>query len=109
MHAIGTTAQPLAPLNLVGDFGGGGMLLAVGVLSAVLNARSTGKGQVVDAAMTDGSALLMAMIYGWKAGGQWIDQRGVNMLDGGAHFYGTDQCLDGEWIAIGSIEPQFYA
>ena len=109
LHAIGTTAQPLAPLNLVGDFGGGGMLLAVGVLSAVLNARSTGKGQVVDAAMMDGSALLMAMIYGWKAGGQWIDQRGVNMLDGGAHFYGTYQCLDGEWIAIGSIEPQFYA
>lgn len=109
LHAIGTAAQPLAPLNLVGDFGGGGMLLAVGVLSAVLNARATGKGQVVDTAMTDGSALLMTMIYGWKAAGQWIDQRGVNMLDGGAHFYGTYQCSDGKWIAIGSIEPQFYA
>ena len=109
LHAIGTIGQPLAPLNLVGDFGGGGMLLAVGVLSAVLSARATGKGQVVDAAMTDGSALLMTMIYGWKAAGQWIDRRGVNMLDGGAHFYGTYQCSDGEWIAVGSIEPQFYA
>jgi len=109
LHAIGTIEQPIAPLNLVGDFGGGGMLLAVGVLSAVLNARATGKGQVVDAAMTDGSALLMTMIYGWKAAGQWVDRRGVNMLDGAAHFYGTYQCSDGKWIAVGSIEPQFYA
>ena len=109
LHAIGTIEQPIAPLNLVGDFGGGGMLLAVGVLSAVLSARATGKGQVVDAAMTDGSALLMSMIYGWKAAGQWVDRRGVNMLDGGAHFYGTYQCSDGKWIAVGSIEPQFYA
>ena len=109
LHAIGTIEQPIAPLNLVGDFGGGGMLLAVGVLAAVLSARATGKGQVVDAAMTDGSALLMTMIYGWKAAGQWVDRRGVNMLDGGAHFYGTYQCSDGKWIAVGSIEPQFYA
>lgn len=108
LHAVGSIDKPIAPLNLVGDFGGGGMLLAVGVLAAVINARASGKGQVVDAAMTDGSALLMSMIYGWKAAGDWIDRRGVNMLDGGAHFYGTYQCADGKWIAIGSIEPQFY-
>jgi alpha-methylacyl-CoA racemase len=109
LHAIGTPDQPLPPLNLVGDFGGGGMLLAAGVLAAAMRARASGKGQVVDAAMTDGSALLMGLMYGRMAEGQWRDERGQNMLDGGAHFYGTYRCADGKWIAIGSIEPQFYA
>ena len=109
LHAIGTPAQPLPPLNLVGDFGGGGMLLVAGVLAAALNARATGKGQVVDAAMTDGSALLMGLMYARLAEGQWRDERGQNMLDGAAHFYGTYLCADGKWIALGSIEPQFYA
>lgn len=109
LHAIGTPAQPLPPLNLVGDFGGGGMLLVAGVLAAALNARATGKGQVVDAAMTDGSALLMGLMYARLAEGQWRDERGQNMLDGAAHFYGTYRCADGKWIALGSIEPQFYA
>ena len=109
LHTIGTPAQPLPPLNLVGDFGGGGMLLVAGVLAAALSARATGKGQVVDAAMTDGSALLMGLMYARLAEGQWRDERGQNMLDGAAHFYGTYLCADGKWIALGSIEPQFYA
>lgn len=109
LHSIGTSEQPLVPLNLVGDFGGGAMLLAFGVVCAALEARSSGKGQVVDAAMTDGSALLMSMIYGFKAAGSWSGQRADNMLDGGAHFYATYCCADGKWIAIGSIEPQFYS
>jgi len=108
LHAIGTAQQPIVPLNLVGDFGGGAMLLVAGVLSAVIHARATGKGQIVDAAMTDGSALLMSMMYGFMASGHWHDRRASNMLDGGAHFYGTYQCSDGKWVAIGSIEPQFY-
>lgn len=109
LHSIGPAAQPLAPLNLVGDFGGGAMLLAFGLLCAVLETRSSGRGQVVDAAMTDGSALLMSMIYGFKASGSWTGQRADNILDGGAPFYGTYRCADGKWVAIGSIEPQFYA
>lgn len=109
LHAIGTADKPIVPLNLVGDFGGGAMFLVAGVLSAVLHARQTGKGQVVDAAMTDGSALLMSMMYGFMASGHWKDERASNMLDGGAPFYDTYQCSDGKWVAIGSIEPQFYA
>jgi alpha-methylacyl-CoA racemase len=109
LHAIGFSGQPLPPLNLVGDFGGGAMLLAFGVLCAALEARGSGKGQVVDTAMTDGAALLMSMIYGLKAAGTWNGVRGDNVLDGGAHFYGTYRCADDKWIAIGSIEPQFYA
>ena len=109
LHAIGTSDQPVVPLNLVGDFGGGAMLLVAGVLSGIIQARSSGRGQVVDAAMTDGSALLMSMMYGFMASGDWKDQRASNMLDGGAHFYGTYRCSDDKWVAIGSIEPQFYA
>ena len=109
LHAVGTPEKPVVPLNVVGDFGGGGMLLVVGVLSGVFHARLSGKGQVVDAAMTDGSALLMGMMYGFKAAGKWTNDRETNLLDGGAHFYGTYQCADGKWVAIGSIEPQFYA
>jgi alpha-methylacyl-CoA racemase len=96
-------------LNLVADCGGGAMLLVVGVLAALLEARSSGRGQVVDAAMTDGSALLMTMMYTLKAMGQWSQQRGSNLLDGGAHFYDTYRCADGKYVSIGPIEPQFYA
>jgi alpha-methylacyl-CoA racemase len=110
LHAIGEAGgAPVPPLNLVGDFGGGGLLLAFGLVCALLEARSSGHGQVVDAAMTDGSALLMTMIYSLKGNGLWQDQRGSNLLDGGAPFYGTYQCADDKWIALGSIEPQFYA
>ena len=109
LHAIGTAETPVVPLNLVGDFGGGGMMLAFGMVSALLNAARTGKGQVVDAAMTDGSAALMAIIHGFHAQGAWEDRRAANMLDGGAHFYGVYQCKDGKHLAVGSIEPQFYA
>lgn len=110
LHAIGRADDtPPPPLNLVGDFGGGGMLLAVGLLAALHEASRSGRGQVVDAAMTDGSALLSAFLYGMKATGQWSNQRGENLLDGGAHFYDTYACADGKYIAIGAIEPQFYA
>lgn len=109
LHAIGTKDKPIPPLNLVGDFGGGALYLAFGLLAGVLNARSTGHGQVIDCAMSDGAASLMSMFYGFKAGGMWKDERRANLLDGGAHFYDTYQCADGKWISIGSIEPQFYA
>ena len=109
LHAIGEPGRkPVVPLNLVAD-GGGAMLLALGVLAGLLEARGSGRGQVVDAAMTDGSALLMSMMYTLKAMGQWQQQRGSNLLDGGAHFYDTYQCRDGKWISVGAIEPQFYA
>ena len=109
LHAIGTGDKPIPPLNLVGDFGGGALYLAFGLLAGVLNARATGEGQVIDCAMSDGAASLMAMFYGFKASGMWKDERRANLLDGGAHFYDTYQCADGKWISIGSIEPQFYA
>ena len=109
LHAMGRAdAPPAPPLNLVGDFGGGAMMLAFGVVCAVLEASRSGKGQVVDAAMTDGAALLGAMMYGFRAHGSWRDQRGANMLDGGAHYYDTYACADGKFISIGAIEPQFY-
>lgn len=109
LGAIGTAEKPIPPLNLVGDFGGGALYLAFGLLAGVIHARETGQGQVIDCAMSDGAASLMAMFYGFKAAGAWSDTRRSNLLDGGAHFYDTYQCADGEWIAIGSIEPQFYA
>ena len=110
LHAIGRKGEkPVLPLNLIGDFGGGGMMLAFGIVCALLEAQRSGQGQVIDAAMTDGAAALMAIIYGRKALDQWSNQRGVNMLDGGAHFYDTYECADGKYVAIGSIEPQFYA
>lgn len=109
LHAIGTKEKPIPPLNLVGDFGGGALYLAFGLLAGVISARQTGKGQVIDCAMSDGAASLMAMFYGFKAGGAWKEERRANMLDGGAHFYDTYQCKDGKWISLGSIEPQFYA
>lgn len=110
LGAIGRCGErPVPPLNLVGDFGGGGMMLALGVTCALLEVQKSGKGQVVDAAMTDGSAALMAAIYGMKEMGGWGLDRGTNMLDSGAHFYDAYECADGKWISIGSIEPQFYA
>ncbi|MCB0136710.1 MAG: CoA transferase, partial [Caldilineaceae bacterium] len=109
LHAIGTPEQPLPPLNLVGDFGGGAMMLAWGMMAALWEAQRSGQGQVVDAAMTDGAAYLMAMLYGVKAAGLWSQQRGANLLDGGAFFYGTYECSDGKFVAVGPIEPQFYA
>ena len=109
LHAIGTDEKPIPPLNLVGDFGGGALYLAFGLLAGVIHARSTGQGQVIDCAMSDGAASLMAMFYGFKAMGAWQEKRRSNLLDGGAHFYDTYQCADGKWISIGSIEPQFYA
>jgi alpha-methylacyl-CoA racemase len=109
LHAIGTTEKPVPPLNLVGDFGGGALYLAFGLLAGVIHARSSGEGQVIDCAMSDGAASLMAMFYGFKGAGMWQDERRSNLLDGGAHFYDTYQCSDGKWISIGSIEPQFYA
>ncbi len=101
--------RPVPPLNLLGDFAGGGMLLALGVVSAVLAARSSGEGQVVDAAMVDGSALLSTMIWGFRAAGFWSDERGTNLLDTGAPFYEVYECADGRHIAIGALEPDFYA
>ncbi|MCO5213088.1 MAG: CoA transferase [Caldilinea sp.] len=109
LHAIGTPEQPLPPLNLVGDFGGGAMMLAWGMMAALWEAQRSGQGQVVDAAMVDGAAYLMAMLYGVKAAGLWSQQRGANLLDGGAFFYGTYACSDGKFVAVGPIEPQFYA
>lgn len=109
LHAIGPAERPAIPLNLVGDFGGGAMLMAFGLLAAILNARETGKGQVVDCAMSDGTVALMGMLYGHLQRGTWRDARESNIIDGGSHFYNVYQCADGEWIALGAIEPQFYA
>lgn len=109
LHAMGPADRPPAPpLNLVGDYGGGGMLLVVGVLAALAEAQRSGQGQVVDAAMTDGAALLMSAQYGLMAKGFWQDRRESNFLDGAAHFYGTYECADGRYVSVGAIEPQFY-
>ncbi len=109
LEPIGRAGErPVPPLNLVGDFGGGGMLLAVGVLSGLLSAGRTGEGQVVDAAMVDGAALLMAMTWSLRGLGVWKDERGTNLLDGGAPFYDVYECADGKMIAVGAIEPRFY-
>jgi alpha-methylacyl-CoA racemase len=109
LHAIGPKeGKPVPPLNLVGDFGGGALYLAFGVVCGLLEAKSSGKGQVVDAAMTDGAASLMTMFYAMMASGFWKDERSSNMLDGGAHFYDTYETKDGKYVSIGSIEPQFY-
>jgi alpha-methylacyl-CoA racemase len=101
--------KPTPPINLVGDFGGGGMMLAFGVLAALLAVRSGAGGQVVDCAMTDGAALLMAMMWGFRADGRWTDERGTNVLDTGAPFYDTYETADGQYMSVGAIEPQFYA
>jgi alpha-methylacyl-CoA racemase len=107
---VGRAGQaPVPPVNLLGDFGGGGMLLALGILAALVERASSGLGQVVDAAMVDGSALLTSFVYGLRAAGGWQDARGVNLLDGGAPFYDTYATADGEYMAVGALEPQFYA
>jgi alpha-methylacyl-CoA racemase len=109
LAAIGPREKPALPLNLVGDFGGGALYLVVGVLAALLEAKKSGNGQVVDAAMCDGAASLMSMFFDMTASGRWIEGREQNFLDGGAHFYGVYECSCGNFISIGSIEPQFYA
>lgn len=109
LHSIGPADQPIPPLNLVGDFGGGGMVLAMGVLAGVIHARASGEGQVVDAAMVDGSALLMASHHGFLADGWWVPERRSNLLDGAAPFYTTYETSDGRHVAVGALEPQFFA
>jgi alpha-methylacyl-CoA racemase len=99
---------PVPPLNLIGDFGGGGVFLAFGIVCALLEARQSGRGQVVDAAMVDGASILMTFIYALREAGVWTDRRGVNLLDSGAPFYNTYETGDGEYVAVGAIEPQFY-
>lgn len=110
LHAMGDPeGRPRPPLNLVGDFGGGALYLAFGMMAALWHVQAGGKGQVVDCAMTDGAASLSAMFYGLRAMGIWSDTRGANLLDGGAPFYDTYACSDGKWVSVAAIEPQFYA
>ncbi len=110
LHAIGPAdGAPVPPLNLLGDYGGGGMLLAVGVLAALLSARATGAGQVVDASIVDGAALLATQVYGLLHGGLWTDRRGANLLDGAAPNYGVYRTSDGHHLAVGPLEPKFWA
>ena len=110
LHMVGRPDEPPPPpVNVVGDYGGGGMLLAFGVVCALLEARRTGRGQVVDAAIVDGTALLTALFHGLRAGGRWNDARSANLLDGGAPFYGAYECADGRYVAVGALEPKFSA
>ena len=110
LHAIGKKdSNPIIPLNLIGDYGGGGMMLAMGILAAVISSIKTGKGQVVDSAMIDGSLSLMSFFYSLKEIGFWQDERESNFLDGAAHFYNTYKCSDNKYLAVGSLEPQFYS
>ena len=109
LDSIGRKGEnPPPPLNLIGDYGGGGMFLALGILAGILNVKNGGKGQVVDAAMVDGASLLMTMFYSFDASGFWKQSKESNLLDGGAHFYDTFECKDGKHMSVGSIEPQFY-
>ncbi|WP_436644256.1 CaiB/BaiF CoA transferase family protein [Microbaculum sp. FT89] len=108
LHATGPAEHPVIPLNLVGDYGGGAMHLVAGVLAALHHARRTGRGQVVDCAMSDAAISLMSMIYQKRAEAEWRDSRASNVIDGGAHFYNVYRCRDGAWIAIGAIEARFY-
>ena len=109
LHAVGPKDRPVPPLNLVGDYGGGALYLVVGILAALLEAQKSGEGQVIDCAMCDGSASLMSLFCELSANGRWNHARESNMLDGGAHFYSTYECSDGQFISLGSIEPHFYA
>ena len=109
LHTYGRAAgQPTPPVNAVGDFGGGGMLLAFAMVAGILSARTSGKGNIIDCAMVDGAALIGAQVYSLLAAGLWKDERGANLLDGGAAFYDSYECADGRWIAIGAIEPDFF-
>ncbi len=109
LHAIGTAETPVPPLNLLGDFGGGALYLVNGLLAALLSAERSRAGQVVDCAIVDGTASLMTMIYSMANSGLWQDRRAENILDGGAPYYGVYRCADGRFLAVGAIEPQFYA
>lgn len=110
LHAIGRAGEPpVPPLNLVGDYGGGAMFLVSGLLAGIIRARETGQGDVVDVAMTEGTITLLSMFHAFLAGGRWQDRREANLLDGGAHFYRCYECADGGHVAVGCIEPQFYA
>ena len=109
LHAIGTADKPVVPLNIGADFGGGSMFLLVGVLAALVERATSGRGQVVDAAMVDGASSLITMVYGLLGAGLWQDRRAANLLDGGAPFYDTYACADGRHVAVGALEPQFYA
>jgi alpha-methylacyl-CoA racemase len=110
LHAIGPAGgKPVPPLNLVGDYGGGALYLAMGLLAALHERKSSGRGQVVDAAMVDGAASLMSIFYGMSASGRWNDRRGDNLLDGGAPFYDTYETADGKYVSIGALEPKFFA
>ncbi|MFZ5490908.1 MAG: CaiB/BaiF CoA transferase family protein [Pseudomonadota bacterium] len=110
LHAIGEQGgKPIPPLNLVGDFGGGGMFLAFGIVCALLEARSSGQGQVIDCSMVEGSAVLMSMFFAMHQAGIWKDERGSNMLDGASHYYNTYETADDKWVSVGAMEPQFYA
>jgi alpha-methylacyl-CoA racemase len=109
LHSYGPKERPMAPVNVVADYGGGGMMLAFGVLAGILSARQTGKGQVIDCAMLDGAAILSAMTYALLSAGMWRDEREANILDGAAQYYNTYETADGKFVSIGAIEPQFYA
>lgn len=109
LHGIGPRERPVVPINYLGDYAGGGMMLAFGMVAALLAVSQGGEGQVIDAAMSDGAALIGALTYGLRAAGAWRDQRETNLLDGGEPFYGIYRCLDGKFLSIGAIEPQFQA
>jgi alpha-methylacyl-CoA racemase len=110
LHSYGRAGEPpVPPANAVGDFGGGGMLLAFGMLAGLLSARSTGEGSVIDCAMVDGAALLAAQTWSLLAAGMWKDERGTNLLDGGMAFYDSYECADGLYLSVGAIEPHFFA
>ena len=110
LHGYGRAgSKPTPPANAVGDFGGGGMLLAFAMLAGILSARATGKGKVIDCAMVDGAALIAAQIWSLLGAGLWTDERGANLLDSGAAFYDSYECADGKWVAVGALEPQFFA
>jgi alpha-methylacyl-CoA racemase len=110
LHTYGRAGgPPTPPVNAVGDFGGGGMLLAFGMLAGILSARTTGRGKVIDCAMVDGAAILSALTWSLLAAGLWKDERGVNLLDTGRAYYDVYRCADGEWVAIGALEPEFFA
>lgn len=110
LHAMGRKGEPPSPpLNLVGDYGGGSLYLALGICAALLEARQSGQGQVIDCAMVDGVASLMALFYGLRGNDQWSAERDANLLDGGAPFYDVYECADGAFVSIGALEPQFYA
>jgi len=109
LHALGPAARPVTPVPVIGDFAGGSMYLVVGVLAALIARGTTGRGQVVDAAMVDGAAHLLTMVHGLLGAGAWRDQREANLLDGGAPFYAVYECADGKFVAVGALEPEFWA